>query len=1041
MKFKYLIIFLVILTAGSFAQVDETTMRYRNDSKGNASYKREGTMDGNLVRTLFWNTGEVAYYQFQPSGEWPKGTGHSYIDGVCVLIGSEIQTKNGIVHSIESNYREEMDKDPTTGELWGLAPVPNYSNPSSTKPAINKDATSWPTTWPNALGLSSDWDGYWYGYFGKGVMNSDFETFFVLDDNRDGEFRRAPYSYYPIQSDTTWGGVGIRVEVRGFQWSHVLAEDIIFWHYDIVNISDYDLDSTCFGFYSDPGVGGTDDNGDNVYYDSKLDLTYAWDSDGLGIPDNWVTGYYGYAYLESPGNALNGIDDDEDGMVDERRDDGIDNDHDWVGFNDVNGNGVWDADENEPLNNDVGADGIGPFDDGYTGPDAGEGDGVPTAGEPNFDKTDKDESDQLGLMAVSITILSDKSTTGIWPKNDEVMWNTMTGGFKDTSVTNNNISMVFSSGPFPLKLNKRERFSMALLFGSDLEDLVFNKETVQEIYNANYNFLKPPKTPTLTAVAGDKKVYLYWDSKAEESTDAFMGYQVKDDPNSGPKKDFEGYLIYRSNEAEFNDIKVITDSKGEAKYWKPIAQYDLVDSMEIGDTGVYEPIEGPDPIGINGAHFWRGSQTGLQHSYIDEDVVNGQRYYYALVSYDMGDPYRGTSGLQPSECTKIITEDYSGVVTFIDKNCAVVTPNAPAAGYIPPQVSGNLTDADGVGTGKLNVEVLNPGAILNGASYKVQFNSTVPSPILYSTTNYDVVRTYNGSVDTLMFKADDFGAGISVSPFDGLTFSVINDTINIVDSTTGWLSGNSNYLLWPARSGISLAMPTPKDYELHFYSTDVDTTVITPKIAVPLKIMNTTDGYQTDLAVVDMDGSKTLSVGDTIYVIEYVSDNHTQANMRIAWKLSYELPLNPNATPVAPTDGDVYRLSISKPFKSGDSFTFVTKEATTDDSKAKTDLNNIKVVPNPYIGAAYWERRNLNSTGRGERRIDFIHLPATCTIRIYSVAGQLVKTLYKDSGPADGALSWDLISDDGMDIAYGVYIYHIDAPGIGEHIGKLAVIK
>jgi hypothetical protein len=1041
MKFKYLIIFLAILTAGSFAQINETTQRYRNDAKGNASNKRESVMDGNLVRTLFWNTGEVAYYKFQPSGEWPKGSGHSYIDGVCVLIGSEIQTKSGIVHSIESNYREEMDKDPTTGELWGLAPVPNYSNPSSTKPAINKDAKSWPSSWPAALGLTPDWDGFWYGYFGKGIMNSDFETFFVLDDNRDGEFRRAPYNFYPMQNDTSWGGIGIRVEVRGFQWSHVLAEDIIFWHYDIVNISDNDLDSTCFGFYSDPGVGGTDDNGDNVYYDSRLDLTYAWDSDGLGIPDNWKTGYYGYAYLESPGNALNGIDDDEDNIVDESRDDGIDNDHDWVGFNDINGNGVWDKDTNEPLNNDVGADGIGPFDDGYTGPDAGEGDGVPTEGEPNFDKTDKDESDQLGLMAVSITILSDKSTTGIWPKNDEVMWNTMTGGFKDTAVTNNNISMVFSSGPFPLKLNKRERFSMALLFGSDLEDLVFNKNTVQEIYNANYNFLKPPKTPTLTAVAGDKKVYLYWDSKAEESTDAFMGYQIKDDPNSGPKKDFEGYLLYRSNEPEFNDVKVITDSKGETKYWKPIAQYDIVDSMEVGNTGVFAPIAGPDPVGINGAHFWRGSQTGLKHSYIDEDVVNGQRYYYALVSYDMGDPYRGTSGLQPSECTKIITEDFSGVITFIDRNCAVVTPNAPAAGYIPPQVTGNLADADGVGTGKLKVTVLNPGAILNGASYKVQFNSTVPSPILYKTTDYNVVRTYNGTVDTIVSKSESFGADASVSPFDGLTFSVMNDSVAIVDSTTGWLSGKSNYMLWPSSSGISSAMPTPKDYELHFYSTDMDTTVIIPKIPVPLTVTNITDGYQTDLAVVDMDGSKTLTVGDSIYVVEYVSPNHTQGNMRIAWKFSYELPLNPTVTPVPPTDGDVYRLTTSKPFKSGDVITFVTKQATTDDSKAKTDLSNVKVVPNPYLGAAYWEKRNLNSTGRGERRIDFIHLPAACTIRIYSIAGQLVKTLHKDSGPADGALSWDLISDDGMDIAYGVYIYHIDAPGIGEHIGKLAVIK
>ncbi len=47
--------------------------------------------------------------------------------------------------------------------------------------------------------------------------------------------------------------------------------------------------------------------------------------------------------MESPGNGFNSIDDDEDGLIDERRDDGIDNDHDWIPFTDLNGNGKWDT--------------------------------------------------------------------------------------------------------------------------------------------------------------------------------------------------------------------------------------------------------------------------------------------------------------------------------------------------------------------------------------------------------------------------------------------------------------------------------------------------------------------------------------------------------------------------------------------------------------------------------------------------------------------------------------------------------------------------
>ena len=96
-------------------------------------------------------------------------------------------------------------------------------------------------------------------------------------------------------------------------------------------------------------MGGVDDNGDdNSNYSTILDLAYAFDNDGKAPPDQWATGYVGYAFLESPGNSFNGINDDEDTdingvpMTDEKRDDGLDNDGDWVPFIDNNGNGVWD---------------------------------------------------------------------------------------------------------------------------------------------------------------------------------------------------------------------------------------------------------------------------------------------------------------------------------------------------------------------------------------------------------------------------------------------------------------------------------------------------------------------------------------------------------------------------------------------------------------------------------------------------------------------------------------------------------------------------
>jgi len=1015
--------------------VDPKTQAYRDDSRGDVQFRKEGVMDGNRVTTLFNNDGEIAHWPFQPSSVWPKGTDHSYLDGVALLIGAKIAAPgNGrVVTPMISAYREEVSKDPVTGEEWVLQPVPGYVNPSATRPAINKDPSTWPDAWPAALGLTSAWNGYWYGYFGRGVSNADFETYYVMDDSKMKKFSRAPFSYFPIASDSTRAGLGLRVEVRGFQWSHVLAEDIIFWHYDIVNISDHDYDTTCFGFYTDPGVGGTNNNGNSARYNTKLDLAYAWSTSGLGVPGNYKTGYVGYAYLESPGNPWNGIDDDEDVMIDERRDDNIDNNHNWIAFSDLNKNGNWDP--GEPLNDDVGRDGVGPTDPQYTGPDEGEGDGIPTHGEPNFDETDKDESDQIGLQAISIYILADKGPTGGWPKNDDVMWGKMNGGFRDTLIQNTNISMVFSSGPFPWKQTRRERFSMALAFGSDLDNLIFNKQTVQDIYNANYNFSKPPYTPRVTAVPGNGQVFLYWDAVAELSVDRFLGFEDPNDLSKGYKKNFEGYLVYRSTEPEFNDIKVITDSKGEPKYWKPIGQFDLIDS-----------IAGPDPVGINGAHFWRGSNTGLQHSYIDTDVKNGVRYYYAVVSYTKGDPNRGTRGLQPTECPKIITADYAGTIKFVDINCAVVTPNAAAAGYHPPSIEGSLDKAtQGLGTGRLNLIVFDPSLVKEGDEYTVQFKANAPLP-KYSTTSANIMMKRGTKIDTVLrnFTADNFGSDKYSFAFNGMVLSVLNDTVvSVVDSATGWVVGRSNVFMRAAvdNSFISRNVAWPSDYEIRFSGSVADTTAFDaapqyPLMPVNFSITNTSTGKRVKFIIDDRDGSSTFTLGDTLRIVDgYASES----DFKIVYKVSYGRPFG--GTISYPQAGDRFVIKTRKPFFTGDIFSFKTHQARTDNDAAKNQLSDITVVPNPYIATAKWEPRSLYTSGRGDRKIEFKKLPAKCTVRIYTVTGSLVKTLYKDGSPMDGSLAWNLVSDDGMDIAYGLYVFHVQAEGIGEHVGKFAVVK
>ena len=143
-----------------------------------------------------------------------------------------------------------------------------------------------------------------------------------------------------------------------------------------------------------------------------------------------------------------------------------------------------------------------------------------------------------------------------------------------------------------------------------------------------------------------------------------------------------------------------------------------------------------------------------------------------------------------------------------------------------------------------------------------------------------------------------------------------------------------------------------------------------------------------------------------------------------------------------PQLGDTAKVILSKPFLSGDLFRFQAREAQINKKLASEDMNKIKVVPNPYLAAAAWEPRNQYNSGRGERSIHFTHLPQKCTIRIYTVNGELVDTIEHDSLINGGSTAyWDLLTKDNLSISYGIYIYHVDAPGVGEKIGKFAVIK
>ncbi|RIK53455.1 hypothetical protein DCC62_32315 [candidate division KSB1 bacterium] len=515
------------------------------EKRGRVDAERAGTHDAANIRTVFYNYGMVGDYPPDPIGvdlsvfhsaEVPKGSGLNYSDGITPFVLARIQENNGKTsHLMETGFRERQQASPYRNRIMRFEPRPDFfqADPNINRgrsPAISNDPRTWPDAWPDKANDPDDpgWAGSWNGYFGK-RPNADQESYTVMDD----DFYDA-WDFYPDRRDSTRRGLGLRIEVRGFQWANPQSSNVIFWHYDITNEGTTDFnENIIFGLYMDSGVGGSsiscdgiaESDDDNAFYTKRgnLNLVYTWDKGGHGdaLGTNcYPTGYLGYGYLETPGKPEDGIDNDNDGIIDEKRDGGpgqlitgqdnikayflanynqanFEREHGTVESRSAYRAGRWwtgdeDFDWVAELH-DAGVDGV------FGTNDTGEGDGIPTNGETNFDRTDLHESDQIGLTGFKFNRIRagagnpSQDVDGIvffddgrnWPKRlyDQFSDPDPAKRFDPPLALNYNIGFVFASGPFTLKAGRTERFSLALAFGADLEELENTVQIVQLIYN------------------------------------------------------------------------------------------------------------------------------------------------------------------------------------------------------------------------------------------------------------------------------------------------------------------------------------------------------------------------------------------------------------------------------------------------------------------------------------------------------------------------------------------------------------------------------
>ena len=729
-------------------------------------------------------------------------------------------------------------------------------------------------------------------------------------------------------------------------------------------------------------------------------------------------------------------------MIDEGRDDFFDNDRDWLATSD-----------------DVGIEGD------PDSPSDGQGDGRPTSGagtpfpgEPAIDKTDVSETDLIGVTRATIF-----AAAALQVIQDPLIWNNyLVPGEFDRDVGNDS-DIYISSGLFPMQAGQTQRYAFAVAAAAaetqpttaaeDRAELNRRLDQAREAYEADYQFAVAPLPPILTAVPGDGEVTIYWDTSSEQSFDRFVS-RITGDGN-----DFQGYRVYKSTDPSFSDRFTVTNALGAPQFFRPLAIYDKVDG-----------IAGFSPVAVNGVQYNLGTDSGLRYSFTDTDVINGVRYYYAVTAFDAGIDF---AGIAPSESPIQVSRLPNGQ-TILGQNVVLVRPASRQAGYISPE-NPLATVVAGTPGGTVSVDVIDPQALEEANRYSVTFEDTLfagsgSAPDTLRTKNFTLENVSTG--DTLIAKSPNFDG--EVNPItEGFTVTLQNeDQLSINQSRSEWTYAGE---IEPHRYDIAVwrtGLPKVADYRIEIGNVGLSRSisrrvevapgsfVTLPEIDTNLLIINTITGDTVDYVFADLHttgvapGEFSATSGFTGLQTDVVIFNEPVRDF--ADTLSYRLQLNPVVdagvvTTAQPQAGDVLNIFTTKPFTRSDRFEFVIDpenldRVDQDSAKASDALDDILVVPNPYRVTSIFEQANANINDRNRsRELHFTNLPVPSTLRIFTISGVLVDEIKINAGSFGGATSgtysWDLLTKENLELSYGVYLYHVEAPGIGEKTGKFAVIK
>jgi hypothetical protein len=578
-----------------------------------------------------------------------------------------------------------------------------------------------------------------------------------------------------------------------------------------------------------------------------------------------------------------------------------------------------------------------------------------------------------------------------------------------------------SSGPYDINPNDTLSFYAALIAGDDLAGLNNAYEQAKNTLAANFELPKAPDRPTLSGVPGNLKSILYWNNAAELSIDSFSG-----------EADFEGYRIYKS--------------KDRGITWDKIADFDKKNSI--------------------------GNNTGIQYSLTDTNVINGMEYWYSITAYDRGTdlipslessignnlqaqntvsviPRSNAIGREPVSAASVLhygtgNSNYNLIVDPIDKEALNGNVYNAEFSFLTLKEAGNL---------KTNVTLqITDTTLTKPYRYGISFITATSVNIINLTTGATIGRTglgYPAGGRTFLLPSEGFNVKLTDDPNATADYRpeagdliTINFAVRVVRNNSDTVTTLRPFDVGQKQAiddGVIFSMSPPQSIQNISRVGGTDNLDMTFTVADGSLLVNDTYIVSTTGFGFDASGEGFINLlirksnGDTVAVRDSLSAQGTFTFLGLTGTVKFDARKPPK-------QGNLFSVSTIQPVLPNilDKFKFTITGSKINTAQQTSQMNKIRVVPNPYVVSSLYESELGELRIEPLRQLQFINLPSKCTIYIFTVAADLVKTLYHNS--QGGTEVWDLRTESGREIAPGVYIYAVKTDQT-QYIERFAVIK